>query len=350
MAPKLENGDDQGVSEEAAALSRRGASKGGRARASRLNAEQRQEIARHAASARWGNTVPAAPFTGELRIGDRLLECAVLEDGTRVINQTTMHTALDRMGGARRGPGVRSLPLLSALNLQKFITDELRAMAESPVSYRLPSGSRAHGYPAEILPLVCEVYLEARQEKALTRNQQPIARAAEVLLRGLARIGIVALVDEATGYQEIRARAELQRILEAYVVAELRPWIKMFPDDFFKEIYRLQGWEYRPGTSKRTPYVGKLVNKYVYEQLPPGVLDELRRLNPRTNKGFRSHKHHQFLTTDTGNVHLDRQIATVTTLMRISNNKQEFEDLFERAFPPLQPRLPLVIDVPANEP
>lgn len=337
------------VSKEAAALSKRGASKGGRARAEKLSADERSDIARRAAIARWGTTVPAAPFTGEIQIGDRRLSCAVLDDGTRVINQATMHTALERRGGARRGPGARGLPLLSALNLQPFITDELREMAESPVGYQLPSGGRALGYPAVILPLICDAYLEAREAGALTKNQLPVARAAEILTRGLARLGIVALVDEATGYQEVRARDELQRILEAYVSAELRPWIKTFPDEFFQEIYRLQGWQYRPGTSKRTPYVGKLVNKYVYEQLPEGVLEELQRRNPRTERGYRAHKHHQLMTLDTGSVHLDRQISTVTTLMRISANKREFEDLFERAFPPAQQRLPLVVNVDAED-
>jgi len=57
-------------------------------------------------------------------------------------------------------------------------------------------------------------------------------------------------------------------------------------------------WGYRPGYAKRTPYVGKLINKYVYEQLPPGVLPQLRRLNPVTERGFRRHKHFQFLTAD----------------------------------------------------
>jgi len=165
-------------------------------------------------------------------------------------------------------------------------------------------------------------------------------------LSGLARVGILALVDEATGYQETRARDELQVILEKYVHAEFRRWVHTFPDEFFEQIYRLQGWEFRPGTSKRTPQVGKLVNKYIYEELPPGVHDELRRLNPRTDKGYRKHKHHQYLTPDTGSVHLDRQISTVTTLMRIARNKRDFEDLFERAFPPAQARLPLVIEVP----
>lgn len=126
------------------------------------------------------------------------------------------------------------------------------------------------------------MYLDARAAGKLNTKQQSVAAAAEVLARGLARVGIIALVDEATGYQEVRARDELRRILEKYVQAEFRPWLKTFPDDFFREIYRLQGWEYKPGTSKRIPYVGKLVNKYVYEQLPDGVLDELCRLNPRT--------------------------------------------------------------------
>ena len=51
----------------------------------------------------------------------------------------------------------------------------------------------------------------------------------------------------------------------------------------------------------------------------------------------------QHLTADTGNVHLDRQISTVITLMRISTSNSEFEDLFARAFAP-QLRLPVVID------
>src|SRR2546428_14174781 len=122
------------------------------------------------------------------------------------------------------------------------------------------------------------------------------------------------------------------------------PWTRMFPPDFFKEIYRLQRWEYKPGTAKRTQYVGKLINKYVYEQLPPGVLDELRELNPVTEKGWRRHKHHQYLTTDTGNKHLDRQISTVTTLMRIAESKEDFVDMVERAFSQPQMRLPLVLD------
>lgn len=328
-----------------AELSKLGASKGGRARAARLGADGRTEAARRAAQARWGRNMHDATHAGTLVIGDRRIECAVLEDGTRVISQGTLLTALDRaptMG--RRDITAGRAPFLSAGNLRPFVTPEL-AELEEPIQYRMPGTSvRGVGYRAEILPMVCEVYLDARNEDVLQRSQEGASRAAEILIRGLARVGIIALVDEATGYQEVRARRELQQILEAYVAAEFRPWVKTFPDEFFREIYRLQGWEFKPGTSKRTPYVGKLIKHYIYEQLPDGVLGELERLNPAEN-GQRRRKHHQHLTVDTGNLHLDRQILKVTTLMQVARDLHEFEDMFDRAFPPPNPKLPLVIDV-----
>lgn len=341
---------DESVSKQAEALSRRGARKGGLARADALDSATRSEIASRAAAARWGD-IQVAHNTGKIQIGNLTISCAVLEDETRLLSQSTVLQALDRnpeKSRRSRGTGPVRAPFLHANNLQPFITNELRNI-EQPIPYRVAGESaRAWGYRAHMLPLVCEVYLQARRENVLMPSQQATARAAEVLLSGLARVGIIALVDEATGFQERRARNELQIILEKYVHAELRPWVKTFPDEFFKEIYRLQGWEFRPGTSKRTPQVGKLVNKYIYDQLPPGVHEELRRLNPRTHKGYRKHKHHQYLTADTGNIHLDRQISTISTLMRIARDRRDFEDMFERAFPPIQERLPLIIDVPVT--
>lgn len=323
------------------------ASKGGRTRAERLSPEERSHSARHAAEARWGNAILDATHAGQLVIGDRHIDCAVLDDGTRVLSQGTVLEALGRVPKkSRRGEGGDTAPFLSAANLRPFISPELREL-DKPVRYRLPgTGARMVGYRAQILPKVCGVYLDARDAGVILHNQEATVRAAEILIRGLAEVGIIALVDEATGYQEVRARQELQQILEAYVLAEFRPWVKRFPDEFFKEIYRLQGWEYRSGTSRRTPYVGRLINHYIYEQLPEGVLEELRRLNPTDERGRRIRKHHQYLTADTGNPHLDKQISTVTTLMRVARDQSEFEDLFERAFPPPLPRLPLVVPVP----
>jgi hypothetical protein len=347
------NDADGSLSDEASALARKGARKGGLARAERLTAEQRSEIARAAAAARWGN-VHVAYHTGAIQIGNITISAAVLEDQTRLLSQTTVLTALGRNPQkSRRSRGDSDdlrAPFLVANNLQAFISDELRELVE-PIAFRVvgEGNTKSWGYRAEMLPLVCWVYMDARAAGKLTAKQEPVAAAAEILARGLAKVGIIALVDEATGYQEVRARDELAKILEHYVQAEFRSWIKTFPDDFFREIYRLQGWEFKPGTSKRTPYVGKLVNKYVYDQLPAGVLEELRRLNPKSDKGHRARKHHQFLTEGTGNTHLDRQIVSTLTLMRAAESKQQFEDLFDRVHPPAQPRLPLFVEVPGED-
>lgn len=327
------------------ALSKQGASKGGQSRARNLTPTRRSEIARQAALARWGSDHKFATHEGVLRIGPQEISCAVLEDGTRVVSQSTMLTALGRHAEKSRRGEEKIPPFLSAGNLQPFIRAEVWGLAE-PISYTMVGGGRALGYRAELLPEVCDVYLSARSENAIVPSQRQAARAAEILVRGLAKVGIVALVDEATGYQESRARQELQQILNKYIAPELQPWTKRFGDDFFEQIYRLQGWEFRPGTAKRSPYVGKLVNKYIYEQLPPGVLDELRARNPKNERGNRPYRFHQLLTSDTGHPHLDKQISGVTMLMRVSDSKEMFEQLFERAYPPREPRLPLQIDIP----
>ena len=108
------------------------------------------------------------------------------------------------------------------------------------------------------------------------------------------------------------------------------------------------GWPYDASSTKRTAYIGKLTNTLIYDKLPPGVLPELRRRNP-TNPSTkrRKHKHHQFLTDDIGNVHLGKQIAAVTTLLRATPDGKWrfFETLFNHAFPPPQADLLAGLDV-----
>jgi hypothetical protein len=327
---------------------------GGEARAKILPAEERQEIAKRAALARWGKDLPRATHTGAIVIAGREIACAVLETGKRLLTQETFLTSIGRAGKAKAGTGsfttVDGLPpFLAAENLKPFISDDLR-QSTTPIFFRNDKGIRAAGYEAKLLPMVCEVYLRLRDEKLKAKEpipgtQKHIINACDLLMRGLAHVGIVALVDEATGYQEFRAKDELGKILEAYIAEELRPWIKTFPDEFFKQIYRIHGWPYRVGSTKRTQYVGKLINKLIYAQLPPPVLPTLKELNPVTEKGYRKHKNFQFLTADTGNIHLDRQITAVTMLLKVSEDKADFQENFQKAFSKdYQQRLPLIVE------
>ncbi len=135
--------------------------------------------------------------------------------------------------------------------------------------------------------------LEGRH--VLTEEQRRIASVCDLLIRGFAQVGIIALVDEATGYQELREKDELNRILSAYINEELRPWVKrVFPEEFFRQIYRLHGWTYIPGNISRPQVIGNMINKWIYEYLRDGVLTALREKNRTTDAGHRKHRHHQF--------------------------------------------------------
>ena len=338
------------TSSAAKRLAKLGATKGGKARAQKLSAQDRRAIARQAAEVRWAGKTgdslrPKETHVGLLKIGSREIACSVLDNGVRVFSTRGIHRALGSRTKGGRGPdaqatiteasGAPLLPtFLASPAIKPFIHNDLMVPLISPLQYRPKHGGRtAFGYDAVLLPRICEVILDAEKAKVLKASQQPLADMAGILLRAFARVGVIALVDEATGYQGDRARDELNQILEAYIAKELLPWTKRFPDEFFRQVYRLHDWEYREGSVKTPRYLGKIINKTVYESMPPGVLLELRRLNPPTETGYWRYKHHQFLTPHTGHEHLDKQIVAVTTLMRIAEDKQRFWKFFEKAFP-----------------
>ena len=294
---------------------------GGKARASKMTAVERSKAAKLAAVARWAAPAPLRTISGAsdrlLTIGDVEIECCVLEDGTRVITQGSMLTALGRSRRVNTKPGDDATlpPILRSQALRPFISDELIAEA-SPIPFITPSGARASGYPAEVLPQLCEAWLAARAAKALIPSQLAIARAAEIIVRGLARVGIIALVDEATGYQDVRARDALAKILEAYVAAELQPWVKTFDVAWYKEMFRLRGIPFDPSSVHRPPYFGHLTNNIIYKRLAPGVFDEIKSRRARDVSKKRV-KMHQQLTQDIGHPKLREHIASVTTVMKL---------------------------------
>lgn len=341
------------LKEHALALSKRGASKGGLARAQKLTKQERREIAKQAAEARWNNDdaqkgifIPRATHIGELNIGNSNIKCAVLEDGTRVLTRATFVKAIGRKGKAKGGRSYddefRTPVFLTAKNLQPFIPNEMLENS-APIIFRL-NGQRVIGYRAELLPQVCGVFIDAGKAGVLTSNQMPIVERCNILLRGFATVGIIALVDEATGYQEIRSRQALEKILERYIRGELGKWAKTFPDEFYKEMFRLRGWQYSPFTVRRPQYIGHLTNDIVYARLAPGVLEELRKLEPKDDKGRRRHRLFQWLTDDIGHPRLREHLIATIALMRGSATWTEFNRMLQRAFPKINTNLEFPLD------
>lgn len=330
----------------------KGKAKGGLARAAKLTPERRKEIAKKGATARWsyvneddnlmeGKLLRAITDTAELKIGDLLLHCAVLEDETRVLSERSV---IKGLGGKRAGshwkrmkenPDGAYLPIYaSAKNLKPFINNDLALALSKPLIYLPRTGYKAYGLRGEVLPQICEIWLEARDAGVLKPHQLHIAEHADILIRGLARVGIIALIDEATGYQEMRDRQALYKILDAYVMKEFLPWAKRFGDEFYREMFRLRGWKFNPFSVKRPILVAKLTTQITYDRLPPGVKEEIQRKNPKSEKtGKYKHKYFQYLTTDLGIPHLDKLLTVSTAFMKIASTWRQFMDMYNRVVP-----------------
>lgn len=310
-------------------------SAGGTKRAQVLDPSRRRAIATKAALVKAG--YPRATHNGGLKIGDLDVDCYVLEDGRRLLTQESFLLVMGRAAKAKGGQGVLSSvdstpPFLAASNLKPLIQKEI-TQSTTPIEFITINGTLARGYVAELLPEVCRVYLSARDESVLLPSQRHIAARSDMLVRALASIGIVSLVDEATGYQVVRDRNALQALLDKYLLAEYAAWAKRFPDEFFKEMFRLKGWKYPTVSGGKPGVVGRYINDLIYERLAPGLLKELEGKNPKNASGNRTTKHHQWLTDDIGHPALTAHLHATMGFMRASENWDQLKSLMDRAFP-----------------
>ena len=282
-----------------------------------------------------------AEFNGQLDLNGLSITCAVLEDGTRVLSERSLAIALGIKGGGAHWQKKKLqnesavLPeYVSANYLKPFISSEIEEKLMAPIKYLSKAGVESNGALAEILPEVCHIWIKAKEEGALrNETQKQIAERAYTLLRGFAHVGIIALVDEATGYQEVRTRKALQDILEKFIAKELRPWVKTFPDELYENYFRLRGWQYNPKSIKRPGVVGRDTNDFIYDRLAPGVRQELLRLTPKDEKGRLKQHLHRRLTEDIGHPKLREHIASVIALMRAASTWGGFIRLLERSMP-----------------
>jgi hypothetical protein len=331
-----------------------GKAKGGFARAEALTPQERSKIARRAAKARWqGGNLPQATHEGMLNLGDIQIPCAVLADGRRVLTQSGFMQALGR---ARQAKGRQyydadvNLPaFLTAKNLKPFISKELE-VTSSQIEFKPVRGARAFGYNAELLPKACEVFLKAQDAKQLDIRQEHIAARAQILIRALASVGIVALVDEATGYQDVRPQQALQAYLEMLIRKELAAWAKRFPDEFYENIYKLKSWTW-PGMGKnRFSVVAHYTRDLIYERLAPGVLAELERKSPKNERGHRPNKLHQWLTEDVGHPMLAQHLHSLIMFQRLAIASgygwQRFVKMVDQVLPKKGSTLELALTAP----
>jgi hypothetical protein len=246
-----------------------------------------------------------------------------------------MQKALGVMGNEpnQRSSG-RLDEILTSKVVEPLIPSVLSSSVQSIECYK--GKQKISAYRATILPEICELMLKVRDKAKedkieLGKRQKAVIMECDIIIRSLAKVCIIALVDEATGYQYEREKDELQKILKFYISAELLAWQKTFPDVFYKELFRLNGWDYTVnGIKKRPGVIGTWTNALVYKQLPKGVLDELKSKTPKSSSGNYTARFFQSLTPDTGNPHLTAQIQQIVTLFQLSDTMEHMWNQFRK--------------------
>lgn len=267
-----------------------------------------------------------------LRLGNLEIPCYVLDNGMRVFSGRGIQKAIGY--DSKSGQWMSSFCKMGGVSSYLCAGDNsISERLSKPVKFKRNnaggSQSTANGYEVTLLVDICSAIIDAN--RAGVFDNDAIVRNADIIIRSVAKVGIIALVDEATGYQYERENDELQKILKAYISEELLPWQKRFPDIFYKELFRLNGWDYTVnGIKERPGIIGKWTNTFIYEELPNGVLEELKKKTPKSELGNRTNRYHQLLTTDIGEPNLEKQINKVITLFQVSDNMKQFCDNFKK--------------------
>lgn len=303
-----------------ASMESEGKAKGGYARAEKLSADERSEIAKKAASARWNSNEKILKATWgstdrPLKIGNLEIPCYVLEDGTRVLSGRGMQTALAL--GQKRGQKLNKL--INHPGIKPFINKELSLGISDPIKFTVKNIPRVvFGYEGTVLVDICDAVLQARKENKVPEKYLVVAEQCEILARALAKTGIIALIDEVTGYQEIRPQDALQKYLEMILRKELAAWVKRFPDEFYINIYKLKGWKW-PGMQKnRFSIVAHYTRDLVYERIAPELLQELEKRSPKNESGNRKNKLFQWLNDDIGIPMLSQHLHSLIMFQRLA--------------------------------
>lgn len=289
---------------------------GGEARAAKLTPEQRRDSARKAAAAKW-NT-PIATHDGTLRLGGwENIPCWVLNDERRIISQRSFMEVINMGTKSKVHIGERVSQILDPRNLRSESVSKFIATVEGPIKFLTTDSITSYGYDGNIIVDFCNAVLYARRAGNLAGAALDYADQAERLLTAIAKTGMAALIDEATGYQEVRARKALEALLDKYLMQEFSAWTKRFPDEFYKELFKLKGWDWKGMKVNRPSCVGGYTNDLIYARMEVGILNELRVRNPwQSERQRRLGYHHCLLTEDLGVPALAQHLHTVITIMR----------------------------------
>lgn len=145
---------------------------------------------------------------GKLKIGQIELPCFVLENGLRVLSGRGMQKSLS----INNTGGQKMVSFITKSSLKPFIDAEIIQAINSPLEFVYGvRNTIGYGFETKILNKICSNLLAYRRyclenNLPISSSENRIIKQCEILQGGFAEVGLIALVDEATGYQGDRQK------------------------------------------------------------------------------------------------------------------------------------------------
>lgn len=280
-----------------------------------------------------------ATHEGKLHIGNAVIDCAVLDNGQRVLTTRGVYRAIgksrDKEYGYKETANGGKLPVFWVPDNLKPFVDKDFLMAGNSIEFVTKRGLTAYGFEATVLPEICKLYIKGMQNGVLRKNQMEIAENCVALRDALVNVAIVTLVDSVTCYMKEQPDGYVNEILTHILVRKKEKWVKTYRPRFYQELYRIFGFDVRRSQERRKPkIIGKITNEIIYKRILPGVMEELKRLVPRNEHGNLVHKYHQHFSEGDGRRLLNEHIAGVISIMILSDDKKDFFLKLNRVYPP----------------
>ncbi len=250
-------------------------------------------------------STPKETHTGTIKLGNLEVDCAVLDTGERVLSTTQVQGVLSASKNRMLDRTIATIP------------NDSGPLTLHPRMYKTKAGRTAHGYVAEDIVNLLRALQRAFLREQLHHKQIPMAMAAMACLESLASVGLVAIIDEATGFQSVRPDTALRDAAARAFSDHKQAWERTFDADWDREFCRLYGHTY----TGKPPVFVKQWNHTVYEYaLGKTLKTELKAMNPNPKFGD---NHSQYLSTE-AKISVSQVIHTVKAIMKTSRHPADF--------------------------
>lgn len=206
---------------------------------------------------------------GKIILSDTLeIECYVLENGSRVITKQGIQKTLGISNKNNNGFSLEDIILSSEVKKSQEKFEYFLPIKKAlQNNFKSTSQQNTRFYDVEVLITICSHINRMKLLGFLPDELDWLHVTSEKIRDAFSKLGIIAFVDDATGYTKFRKQNEYVEKLKLLLSEDAGEWEKCFTTDFYEIFWKFWGNRKKFDGSKKQQFFRALMEKYVYTPL-----------------------------------------------------------------------------------